>query len=85
MQRRGYPVWDFERRAADVSVDHPRIMEHLRAAHAIARRNARQDDHGDASSEDRRQTFVDYRALFDDLLVDDSLEPETSSPTRTRR
>src|SRR5688572_30803501 len=68
MKTRGYPIGDFEQRAADVSVDHPRVVEHLRAAHAIARRNARHDDHGDASSEDRRQAFVDYRALFDDLL-----------------
>jgi hypothetical protein len=85
MQLRGYPAGDFEQRAADVSVDHPRVVEHLRAAHAIARRNARHDDHGDASSEDRRQTFVDLRALFDDLLVDDSLEVETRLPTETRR
>jgi hypothetical protein len=85
MRTRGYPIGDFEQRAADVSVDHPRVVEHVRAAHAIARRNARHDDHGDASSEDRRQAFVDYRALFDDLLVDDSLEVETASPTATGR
>jgi hypothetical protein len=85
MQLRGYPAGDFEQRAADVSVDHPLVVEHFRAAHAIARRNARHDDHGDASSEDRRQSFVDYRALFDDLLVDDSLEVETRSPTEIRR
>ncbi len=66
MQRRGYPVGAFERRAADVSVDHPRVVEHVRAAHAIARRNAN-------------------RALFDDLLVDDSVELATPSPTKTRR
>ena len=66
-------------------MDHPRVVEHVRAAHAIARRNARRDDHGEASSEDRRQAFVDYRALFDDLLVDDSLEAETPTPTATRR
>jgi hypothetical protein len=85
MQRRGYPVGDFEGRAADVTVDRPRVVEHVRAARAIARRNARHDDHGDASAEDRRQAFVDYRALFDDLLVDDSLELETPPPPKTRR
>jgi hypothetical protein len=85
MQIRGYPVGDFEQRAADVSVDHPRVVEHLRAAHAITRRNARRDDHGDASSEDQRQTFVDLRALFDDLLVDDSLDVEMPAPAGTRR
>lgn len=85
MRIRGYPIGDFEQRAADVSADHPRVVEHVRAAHAIARRNARHDDQGAASSEDRRQAFVDYRALFDDLLVDDSIEVETASPTGTRR
>jgi hypothetical protein len=67
MQARGYPVADFEQRAADVSVDHPRVVEHYRAAHAIALRTDRgQADTGD--TEDLRQAFVHYRALFDDLL-----------------
>jgi len=84
MQARGYPVGDFEQRAAHVSVDHPRVVEHFRAAHAIARRNDRRNDPGDADSEDLRQAFVDYRALFDDLLVDDRLEGEApvASPGR---
>ena len=86
MRLRGYPVGDFEQRAADVSVEHPRVVEHVRAAHAIARRNARHDDPGVASAqEDRRQDFVDYRALFDDLLVDDSLELEGLAPWDVRR
>jgi len=85
MQLRGYPVGDFEQRAADVSVDHPRVVEHVRAAHAIARRNARRDDHSNASSEGRRQSFVDFRALFDDLLVDDSREVEALAPREIRR
>jgi hypothetical protein len=85
MRLRGYPVGDFEQRAADVSVDHPRVVEHVRAAHAIARRNARHDDPGVATvQEDRRQDFVDYRALFDDLLVDDSLDLEGLAPRDVR-
>ena len=85
MQLRGYPVGDFEQRAADVSADHPRVVEHVRAAHAIARRNARRDDHGNAPSKDRRQSFVDLRALFDDLLVDDSREIEVLASREVRR
>lgn len=85
MQLRGYPVGDFEQRAADVSVDHPRVVEHVRAAHAIARRNARRDDQSNAPAEDRRQSFVDFRALFDDLLVDDSREVEALAPREVRR
>lgn len=70
MQTRGYPVGDFEQRAADVSVDHPRVVEHYRAGHAIAERHT-----GDgASTEDLRQAMVHYRALFDDLLESEAGE-----------
>jgi hypothetical protein len=61
MRERGYPVEDFEQQAADVSVDHPEVVEHYRAAHAV------QADRG-ASTEDLRQALVHYRALFDELL-----------------
>jgi hypothetical protein len=83
MKARGYPVGDFEERAADVTPEHPRVVEHVRAAHAIARRNERRDDRGESDAEERRQIFVDYRALFDDLLVDDDLDIE--SPALRRR
>jgi hypothetical protein len=79
MQARGYPVGDFEQGAADVSVDHPGVVEHYRAAHAIALRTDRGDaDTGD--TEDLRQAFVHYRALFDDLL-----EVEAPAPGEERR
>jgi hypothetical protein len=64
MRDRGYPVEDFERRAADLSVDHPQVVEDYRAAHTISRRNIR----GEATTEDLRQSFVHYRSLFEDLL-----------------
>lgn len=70
MQVRGYPVGDFEQRAADVSVDHPHVVQHYRVAHDIAVREQR----GEASTEDLRKAMVHYRALFEDLL--DSGEPE---------
>lgn len=73
MLRRGYPMGDFDRRAADISVDHPRVVDHFRAAHAIAQR----DHRGEASTEDMRQAVVHYRALFDDLL-------EVAEPARER-
>jgi type II secretory pathway pseudopilin PulG len=76
MGTRGYPVGDFEQRAADVSVHHPRVVEHYRAAHAIAVRNSR----GDADTEQLRQALVHYRALFEDLL-----EVDTSAHTEARR
>jgi hypothetical protein len=64
MLRRGYPMGDFDRRAADISVDHPAVVDHYRAAHAIADR----DHRGEANTEDMRQAVVHYRALFDELL-----------------
>lgn len=64
MLMRGYPMGDFERRAADISVDHPAVVEHYRAAHAIALR----DQHDATDTEDLRKAVVHYRALFDDLL-----------------
>lgn len=64
MRERGYPVDDFDRRAADISVDHPEVVENYRSAHAIHR----SDRNVDTSTEDQRQAFVHYRALFDKLL-----------------
>jgi len=64
MQARGYPVADFDRRAADISVDHPAVVDHYRAAQAIAVR----DQRGEADTEDQRKAVVHYRALFDELL-----------------
>lgn len=64
MRARGYPVDDFEQRSADVSVDHPHVVDHFRAAHAISLAN----DHERATTEDLRQAMVHYRALFDELL-----------------
>ncbi len=64
MNARGYPVGDFEQRAADVSVDHPNVVMHYRAAHEVALRSADQK----AGTEDLRQALIHYRALFEDLL-----------------
>jgi hypothetical protein len=66
MRARGYPVGNFEQRAADISVDHPVVVENYRAAHEIALRHSR----GEASTEDLRKAMVHYRSLFDDLLAD---------------
>lgn len=64
MSRRGYPMADFERRAADISVHHPAVVDHYRAALRIAAR----DQRGEADTEELRKAVVHYRALFDDLL-----------------
>jgi len=72
MKTRGYPITDFDARAADISVDHPKVVDNYRAAHAIADAS----ENGDADTEDLRQGLVHYRALFDELL-------ETSQTRRT--
>lgn len=71
MGERGYPVEDFEQRVADLSVDHPVVVEHYRAANTIAERSAR----GEATTEELRQALQHYRALFDDLLEAPADEP----------
>lgn len=67
MRERGYPVDDWEARSALVSVDHPRVVENYRTAHAISERNV----DGRASTEDLRVAVVSYRALFEELVEDD--------------
>jgi len=64
MLKRGYPMGDFERRAADISVDHPAVVENYRAAQAIAVR----DERGEADTEELRKAVVHYRVLFDEML-----------------
>jgi len=61
MVKRGYPMGDFELRAADISVDHPGVVKNYRAAQAIAVRDAR----GEADTEELRQAVIHYRTLFD--------------------
>jgi hypothetical protein len=64
MRDRGYPIEDFEDRASLVSVDHPRVVERYRRAHAIAVANSE----GDTETEDLRIAMQDYRALFEELV-----------------
>jgi hypothetical protein len=74
MVKRGYPMGDFERRAADISVDHPGVVTTYRAAQAIAVR----EDRGEADTEELRKAVVHYRTLFDELL-----EVKPTSTART--
>jgi hypothetical protein len=73
MRARGYPVSDFEQRAADLSVDHAELVSNYRMAHDLAARRER----GEASTEDLRQAMIHHRALFDELL-----EPAADAPRR---
>jgi hypothetical protein len=64
MQARGYPVGDFDQRAADISVDHPNVVTNYRAAREIAARNRS----GEATTEELRQAMMHYRSLFEELV-----------------
>jgi len=69
MSTRGYPVSDFEQRAADISVDYPLVLENYRSAHEIAVRQTR----GQASTEELRQAMIHYRTLFGELVGDSEI------------
>ena len=75
MLARRYPVGEFDQRAADISVDHPDVVNNYRTAHDIAERNKS----GKATTEDLRQAMVHYRSLFEELL--ETAEP----PAKTER
>ncbi|MFC5862793.1 hypothetical protein ACFPT7_10865 [Acidicapsa dinghuensis] len=64
MTARGYPMTDFEQRAADISVSYPRVVQNYRAARVIVGRHSQ----GQATTEDMRQAMVYYRSLFEELL-----------------
>ena len=72
MSTRGYPVSDFEQRVADISTDHPLVLDNYRAAHHTAVRQT----NGLASTEDLRQAMIHYRTLFEELIR----EPAVASP-----
>jgi len=63
MKARGYPVSNFEQRAADISVDHPRMVENYRSAHEIALRVGKNE----ATTEELRTAMIHYRSLFEEL------------------
>ena len=67
MKARGYPVSDFDQRAADVSVDHPRVVENYRTAHEIALRVAKVGK-DEATTEELRTAMIHYRSLFEELV-----------------
>ena len=88
MTVRGYPVTDFEQRVADVSVDHPAVVQNYRIAHDIAARH----EHEGVGIEKLREAMIHYRSLFADLLHDGGLQPirqvvreEERPPERLRR
>ena len=64
MKTRGYPVSDFDQRAADISVDHPQVAENYRSAHEIALRVGKDA----ATTEDLRTAMIHFRSLLEELV-----------------
>src|SRR5690606_13012270 len=68
MRTRGYPVGDdggdFERRAEDISVEHPDVVQRYREAHRVRTATER----GDVDTENQREAVTSYRSLVDALL-----------------
>jgi hypothetical protein len=76
----GYPMADFETRAADISVDHPLVVQNYRAGHDIAIRHMK----GQASTEELRRAMIHYRTLFEDLVGESPAASEVYTSTRSK-
>ena len=77
MRTRGYPVDDFDRRAEDISVEHPKVVQHYRDARATRVAT----DEGAVDTERQRQAVTSYRALIEALLHGDSAKSTTATTT----
>jgi CcmD family protein len=82
MGERGYPMDDFDQRADDISVDHPDVVQHYRAGHAVSDKVGRGQE---VSTEDLRKAFVHYRALFGVLVEPESAERASETTDQERR
>jgi hypothetical protein len=74
MKTRGYPVEDFEQRAADISVDYPELVTDYRGLHLIAVK----EKEDEVSTEEMRQAMVHGRALFENLIRQEPQEEDVA-------
>lgn len=81
MRARGYPTLSFEQRVADLSVEHPTVIQHYRAAHELSRSVY----NGTVDTEQLRQALVHYRMLFTDLLHEGQSIAAPPPPLRSAR
>lgn len=64
MRLRGFPTADFDQRAADLSVNYPRLAQSYHAAHDLALKSRT----GPSNTEDLRQALIHCRVLFEELV-----------------
>jgi hypothetical protein len=75
MRDRGYPLDEVDDRGDLVAADHAELAGHYREAHAVGRRAH------EATTEELRQAFVHYRALFVELLDENQDEDRAEGDT----
>ncbi len=75
MRTRGYPVDDFERRAQDISVEHPDVVTHYREARSVREAT----EHGPVDTEQQRHAVTSYRSLVEALLGSEHRSSDGSS------
>jgi hypothetical protein len=63
MKALGYPISDFDQSAADISVDHPKVVESYRSAHEATLRVGKLE----ATTDELREAMIHYRALYEEL------------------
>lgn len=65
LEQRGYPVDDAEQIAADVSVDHPDVVQRYRHGHDMLGGRDRARAEG---TENLRKAMIDFRAVFEEVV-----------------
>ena len=75
LEERGYPKDDFDKQAAAVSVDHPRVVDRYRHGHDMVHGNGASPEQ---RTENLRQAMVDFRTVFEELV---ETAPEASVRT----
>ncbi len=86
LRAEGYPLGDYERHVAHLSVRHPRLAEHYREGHAVIRNHTP----GATTTEELRRAMLHFRSLVDELLGPTDVarevpvEREVAAPTTPR-
>jgi hypothetical protein len=79
MRTRGYPVDDFDRRAEDISVAHPDVVQHYRDARSVRQAT---EQGGEVDTDQQRRAVTSYRALVDVLLGSESATADRDGDRR---
>jgi hypothetical protein len=81
MELRDYPVSDFDQRAADISINYPKLVSDYRAAREIRIKHEQQQ----ATTEELRHALIYYRSLFSELLGAETVESEAKKASKSEK